>query len=98
PPPSILFPYTTLFRSPVSGDRALQPGRLRPSDAVGDGHYDVLGPVPAGRGGDRGRLGRDVRQRRGAPLYTDGRRAGDAGRLCARSEEHTSELQSRSDL
>src|SRR5579871_3322840 len=68
---------------PVSGDPALQPGRFCPSDSIGDSHYDVLGPVPAERGGDRGRSGGNVWQRRRAPLYLDGRRAGDANRLCA---------------
>src|SRR2546430_5951802 len=55
PPRSTLFPYTTLFRSPVQADRV----QLR---------------VPGPRRGDGG---------------------SDAGR---RSEEHTSELQSQSNL
>src|SRR5690349_23444601 len=72
-PRSTLFPYTTLFRSPVVD--AHGPGAVfavrDPALEVGVGHRVVLGPdgaVVAGRvGGDR-------------------------------SEEHTSELQSRRDL
>src|SRR5260221_9971064 len=68
PPRSTLFPYTTLFRSPLS---APQPGPtpLRPARAV-----RVPGPGP------------DPRQS-----------ASSRGSLL-RSEEHTSELQSHSDL
>src|SRR2546427_9308491 len=68
PPRSTLFPYTTLFRSPVTADRA------RPACAA------AAGP------------GRPQRTpRRTAAIH---RRS--AGR--SRSEEHTSELQSQSNL
>src|SRR3712207_7492986 len=68
PPRSTLFPYTTLFRSPLSRAEVGQP--------------------PPG-------LGRSVR----SPVSTDpprgGRHARDGLPSRARSEEHTSELQSR---
>src|SRR3712207_7540393 len=64
PPRSTLFPYTTLFRSPL-GERDAQPQEREPLD----------------RGvARRAREGRRARPRGGAAL---------------RSEEHTSELQSR---
>src|SRR2546428_1043200 len=62
PPRSTLFPYTTLFRSPESGDEAY---------GQDDRHPDTRSPF----------------------------RLRDFGRHeSPRSEEHTSELQSRSDL
>src|SRR2546421_5251683 len=71
PPRSTLFPYTTLFRS----------------------------PVPGGGSPDMGNVTADGRE-----LWLSGRYDGEVyvfdagtGRLM-RSEEHTSELQSRSDL
>src|SRR5207249_12038966 len=83
PPSSALFPYTTLFRSPA---------------AV------LLLPLPAavpGRHGLRGRRTRHPpqRPRRRAPLpRLRGARAHGGQRHAGRSEEHTSELQSRFDL
>src|SRR3712207_7590228 len=77
PPRSTLFPYTTLFRSPVVHRRgapaaAADPrGRGDPADAAVP-HLDLLHGAA---------LGRDHRRRPGL-------RGG-------RSEEHTSELQSR---
>src|SRR5206468_11642657 len=87
PPRSTLFPYTTLFRSP--GVRA----HPRPPDGV---HLrrQPRGP-PHQRRGTRG----DAPARRAGrcpvhpPDRARGPRVGEA-----RSEEHTSELQSRSDL
>src|SRR2546422_8289552 len=71
PPRSTLFPYTTLFRSVVSGRPAAHAGRLSPADARN---------VPA----------------RNGPRPIGGRAAHAAVRDRAdRSEEHTSELQSR---
>src|SRR2546421_7450764 len=73
PPRSTLFPYTTLFRSPVRRDlHGRQAGRGR------GGH-------PGGSAGSR---------------YGDERRSHEVwrSRTRGRSEEHTSELQSRSDL
>src|SRR5258707_2422155 len=64
PPRSTLFPYTTLFRSPLDGSRPPRP------DATAAGARDLLECQP--------------------PPPRAGR-----GRLTFRSEEHTSELQSR---
>src|SRR3712207_7842063 len=71
PPRSTLFPYTTLFRSPVAAAPAhaeRAPGRLRPAVVV-------------------------AAQRRRVPPDADQRGLRDRAPL--RSEEHTSELQSR---
>src|SRR2546422_6817556 len=71
PPRSTLFPYTTLFRSPLDGrDGAAAPG---------------LGGAGA-RGRRRHRVSRDARRSCQDAPSQDSRR---------RSEEHTSELQSR---
>src|SRR5206468_9401016 len=84
PPSSTLFPYTTLFRSPRN-DRDDQRGQQR--QRVAD------------RGGLQRRLAllRLARVAVGPhqPQPADGQEQGRGG---ARSEEHTSELQSRSDL
>src|SRR5204862_6346783 len=88
PPTSTLFPYTTLFRSP----------RLRASGRrVGGDRAGRCGAARAGRA-DRDRRPRALR-RQGA-WKGRGRVAapGAERRLHARSEEHTSELQSRRDL
>src|SRR3989440_9518448 len=82
PPRSTLFPYTTLFRSQGAGDR---------QELLRQGAPQGREP---GRGrGDRGRdPGRRARGR------GEGRAAARRDAAVARSEEHTSELQSRSDL
>src|SRR2546427_3821345 len=94
PPRSTLIPYTTLFRSAVAGAVRRAGGTAA---AAGRGQSDCR--LPTVRGADRGRAGQ-------------GGRAVDAGRArcgadCAgagafhaasRSEEHTSELQSQSNL
>src|SRR3712207_8181347 len=72
PPRSTLFPYTTLFRSPVP---------LRPVDGRPVPREGAVQPPPAG-----GRAGRGVPSRRCSPWSSSVKR---------RSEEHTSELQSR---
>src|SRR3712207_8097341 len=79
PPRSTLFPYTTLFRSPQRA--VLQPGAVG-GDAVG--RVEPEG-ADARSPGDAGRAGAGLR----------GDRRGRAGHRPARSEEHTSELQSR---
>src|SRR3712207_8425165 len=71
PPRSTLFPYTTLFRSPLGDDRPHHPG------------------LDGGARSHRRRRGRAGRARRGA----EGMSLRDA--RARRSEEHTSELQSR---
>src|SRR2546430_5815169 len=72
PPRSTLFPYTTLFRSPVTLTATL--GDSVPADAV---HLSVLNEVGASV----------------AELDPSG-----SGGTWTRSEEHTSELQSQSNL
>src|SRR3712207_7805524 len=71
PPRSTLFPYTTLFRSPVTAVQLPRPGRVRPAEleqAVAVPDVEGVGPLEAGQ------------------LHQV---------AVARSEEHTSELQSR---
>src|SRR5688572_32477984 len=93
PPRSTLFPYTTLFRSPVRIELALHQRRHQ----VHDGHLASLHLETAGSfeteqpAADHNRLGL---------------RSGPAHQLAGvversereRSEEHTSELQSQSNL
>src|SRR2546430_10855587 len=83
PPRSTLFPYTTLFRSTRRAS-----ARRRPSCARS-------GPAARGRNRPASRA-----RRRIVPARPSSRRAGAvAGRTSAsRSEEHTSELQSQSNL
>src|SRR5437016_7767027 len=78
PPRSTLFPYTTLFRSPVGVPR----GR------GGDQDHQRR---PRGRPGDRGDLPRHLRR---GPIPA----RGTAPQHRGRSEEHTSELQSLTNL
>src|SRR5688572_32755511 len=70
PPRSTLFPYTTLFRSPVRGRH-------------GESQSAARRPVRGGRGRGGREDRSDVPERQGGAL---------------RSEEHTSELQSQSNL
>src|SRR3712207_8689221 len=80
PPRSTLFPYTTLFRSRVLGPRARQPLHL-PLQRARAGRHRRLRDAAARRRGLRERVLDDVRE--------------TARRIARRSEEHTSELQSR---
>src|SRR5204863_8686276 len=82
PPSSTLFPYTTLFRS-RRGDRDRHLWRECRRDALFQARR--LAPEPT-----RGRT-----DRRGAAAAQEARRHRSAR---SRSEEHTSELQSRRDL
>src|SRR5437588_7940727 len=84
PPRSTLFPYTTLFRS--SGAGRQDPGDDR--------------PAPEGREGDLCRPARAAPvQTREAALLREGEQLlVSEPAQPARSEEHTSELQSHSDL
>src|SRR5207249_11181655 len=88
PPRSPLFPYTTLFRSQVDAEQLPeggQRGAKRPGAAVGRFERDA---DPVGGGG--------AHQTLGATLGDPARER--AHQLGVRSEEHTSELQSRFDL
>src|SRR2546427_5922473 len=87
PPRSTLFPYTTLFRSDVEVFRQLFDGQRRRELDL------TLGDGLLGLGGLAGReLGAHRRL-----LLRRQHRHGMAWRV-ARSEEHTSELQSQSNL
>src|SRR5207249_10842357 len=93
PPRSTLFPYTTLFRS-LSHRRRLAPGDED--------------PAPGGAAPDLAHQDHVVARHRrpaaaaGRPCPRGGERPADrparVDRLAVRSEEHTSELQSRFDL
>src|SRR5206468_12507079 len=92
PPRSTLFPYTTLFRSAILG--GLAPGRPVP--------LSRLEPAfePPYRSGARPLLDRCISR---SPLLVTREPNGAVtlavrGSRTRRSEEHTSELQSRSDL
>src|SRR5690606_41502946 len=91
PPTPTLFPYTTLFRS-VSARSAAEPGDVRPADVPGAGGSEERLPYACSR----------CRQAAQRPLSTTRRdRTGcSMSELSAwwRSEEHTSELQSRENL
>src|SRR3712207_6881048 len=85
PPRSTLFPYTTLFRSPALAGGA---GPARQDRVVRRDPPPLAGPD----------LRRRARVHPLGPEGADGRRGGrraPAGHLLVRSEEHTSELQSR---
>src|SRR2546421_6916009 len=83
PPRSTLFPYTTLFRSRIHADRGL-------GDRV-PAHPDEHGPADQSRAAAPEGFWPRPRRERHVHL-------GPAARPQHRSEEHTSELQSRSDL
>src|SRR3712207_9423871 len=91
PPRSTLFPYTTLFRSPVDVRDGLALGDLTDEDLTRLGERDD-------RRRGAGTLG--VRDDRGLATLENrddgvGGAEVDSDRSCHRSEEHTSELQSR---
>src|SRR2546428_6650231 len=84
PPKSTLFPYTTLFRSRGSRRNRSRPGLIRGPASPSSARPPRLGRRdPAAGRGTGGRKG----------LFE-----GLAPPFGLRSEEHTSELQSRSDL
>src|SRR5262249_61727008 len=86
PPTSPLFPYTTLFRSHLSRAVPRPGGRGAPALALSGRRARPAAirprPPPAGR--------------RGAPSVHS--RSSTSGRCRSRSEEHTSELQSLTNL
>src|SRR5690606_40338989 len=82
-----LFPYTTLFRSHVGGDRRRRPGEAEGERLDEDPAHQVLAvaaPVDADRAAE------DVGEQQHEHEGLDGD--------VERSEEHTSELQSRENL
>src|SRR3712207_7530461 len=86
PPRSTLFPYTTLFRSRMSGHH--RGGRAR---QVHGRRRDILGLANPAQGDAR-----DDALAPGWVLQSTARQlGGDEGGSYSRSEEHTSELQSR---
>src|SRR5206468_11070786 len=97
PPTSTLFPYTTLFRS--RGYRADRAGGILGDGAGVPPASRVASEIPgvAGAGDGRERLGAAVGDA-GAGRAHRADRARQRHRARFRSEEHTSELQSRSDL
>src|SRR5436309_6140900 len=89
PPRSTLFPYTTLFRSLRPADRALREPRSGGRGDDADPARDVRArPGPARR----------ERARAGARSDRPAQRRPPRDRARPRSEEHTSELQSRENL
>src|SRR3712207_7053659 len=82
PPRSTLFPYTTLFRSVQ---------HLRDAQGARGGGDEPRGRAGGRRGPARAAHGRRLRRARGR----DGARRPPAAAGVVRSEEHTSELQSR---
>src|SRR5437868_7536970 len=82
PPTSTLFPYTTLFRSSIS-EKSHKTGEIQRE----------IRHSRAGPGGDPARRGRAHFRRGSRPQALEGQAAARE-----RSEEHTSELQSRFDL
>src|SRR5206468_11495648 len=87
PPTSTLFPYTTLFRSRAEHRRGDLPRRAHQAArrAQLDDHRRRLGPLRLGN-----RIADELRRHRMDDRIDPGEHH--------RSEEHTSELQSRSDL
>src|SRR5947207_7593865 len=85
PPRSTLFPYTTLFRSETSAVEVAQ-AHLDRIDAVDSSLHAFLHVDTDGALDAARRV--DKQRANGEPL----------GPLAGRSEEHTSELQSHSDL
>src|SRR5690606_41655589 len=82
PPTATLFPYATLFRSPLLRHRPVGAGRR-------GGRRDRLRRLPGARLRGR-RAGRALPRRAGLLRRRRGR--------ARRSEEHTSELQSRENI
>src|SRR5207249_12313104 len=91
PPRSTLFPYTTLFRSQM---KRVTHERIRADCTIPAG-FD-FNVVPGLRSESRQKLGRFRPTSLGAARRIPGITAADLSIL--RSEEHTSELQSRFDL
>src|SRR5690606_40129442 len=90
PPPSTLFPYTTLFRSPRTSWRGWTRRTARTSPhAPGS---------PSSASSRSWRRSHDRSARLGLPVPDVAGGVGGEHALDERSEEHTSELQSRENL
>src|SRR3712207_8489059 len=89
PPRSTLFPYTTLFRSLRESQQTLPDPRYQAARWASD--------LPAARRDSRRSGGELSARRNGCPWHRLRRhvRAQSPDHLLRRSEEHTSELQSR---
>src|SRR5206468_4805763 len=94
PPRSPLFPYTTLFRSAAQLPAIAPAPAPEVAGAVGGAGVRATGRQPQGLRSARGHRGQRDHAGRAAP----GRGAVAQLAVVVRSEEHTSELQSRSDL
>src|SRR5436305_3998686 len=82
PPSTTLFPYTTLFRSPMGGDTPF-PGTSCPT--LGESYTPVATPPAPSRPST-------------TPRRRHSRSRANSSKFPERSEEHTSELQSRPHL
>src|SRR5207247_11134344 len=91
-PRSSSFPYTTLFRSLVHRRECGRHLRARPGGGLALDAGTSLLHVPLDRGGQRFPAG--IRETTGS----SGARGRELAERALRSEEHTSELQSRVDL
>src|SRR5207302_2635894 len=94
PPPPPLFPYTTLFRSPqggLDGSVQLHPGDVALVVVVAEKRLGALlqEDLERGLGGELGGLAQERSSAAQLALVLD---------AVGRSEEHTSELQSRENL
>src|SRR2546430_4582035 len=83
PPRSTLFPYTTLFRSPAGAGAVMKLHELSPA----------RGSRRAGT-----RIGRGIGAGQGKTAGRGQKGQGSRSSIRLRSEEHTSELQSQSNL
>src|SRR5256884_9530700 len=91
PPRSTLFPYTTLFRSPLIRPKRDAAAQILPLQSV-DHERGIFGSVQEKFSGAAFDLDPDLRPGFRLQLHIS---LVDRRPLAARSEEHTSELQSR---
>src|SRR2546430_14453779 len=94
PPRSTLFPYTTLFRSPCREELPLM---QQLADAAGD-RVRVVGVISKDGLPQAAAFAADAKVTFPSAYDREGRLMTDLGLNALRSEEHTSELQSQSNL
>src|SRR3546814_4551287 len=87
-----LFPYTTLFRSTIANRGKVPRAAALAAQAAADALILVVGTDPWEDTLLPGKLFEYAGA--GRPIVALANKASDSGRLIARSEEHTSELQS----